>query len=72
MSASLLETVPVAVEAESSELLRSRAASLREQADNLPPVLATTYRRRAAELELAAWVTDIESGVPYDRIRPAA
>ena len=58
--------------AESAELLRDRAASLRTQAEHLPEVLATTYRRRAAELELQAWVIEIESGVPYDQIRPAA
>jgi hypothetical protein len=61
-----------AIDTEAAELLRSRAASLRAQADALPELLATTYRRRAAELELQAWVTDVESGVPYDLIRPAA
>lgn len=54
------------------ELLRSRAASLRSQATGLSPLLATTYRRRASELELEAWVLDVESGLPYDEIRPAA
>lgn len=60
------------LDTESAEHLRNRAASLRLQADGLPDLLATTYRRRAAELELQAWVTDVESGVPYDLIRPAA
>lgn len=42
------------VEHERSMLL-GRARSLRAQAGSLPDVLAATYRRRAAELELQAW-----------------
>lgn len=57
---------------ESADLLRHRAESLRAQARHLPEVLAVTYRRRASELELEAWVREVEAGVPYDRIRPAA
>lgn len=36
--------------------LQSRAARLRAQAGSLPPLLAATYRRRAAELDLQAWL----------------
>ena len=43
-------------------VLHDRAASLRAQADALPEVLATTYRRRAAELELEAWALELRSG----------
>jgi hypothetical protein len=58
---------------EGPELLRSRAASLRSQADQLSELLATTYRRRASELELEAWILEVEAGVPVDQIpSPAA
>jgi len=46
--------------------LRERAQSLRSQADGLVEVLATTYRRRASELELEAFLTDVAAGVPVD------
>jgi hypothetical protein len=39
-----------------AQSLRHRATSLRTQAIRLGPVLATTYRRRASELELEAFV----------------
>jgi hypothetical protein len=45
-----------------STVLHDRAASLRAQADALPELLATTYRRRAAELELEAWATELRAG----------
>lgn len=51
--------------------LRQRATSLRAQADGLPEVLATAYRRRAAELELAAWAVDAHAGVRYDDVDDA-
>lgn len=38
--------------------LRHRAASLRSQAQDLMPVLGDTYRRRAQELELEAFVIE--------------
>lgn len=53
-------------------VLRERAASLRAQAPSLPGVLASTYRRRASELELEAWVAELQSGVPEELVRPAA
>ena len=54
-------TLPTEIEHRSS-VLQDRAASLRAQADGLPEVLATTYRRRAAELELEAWALELRSG----------
>jgi hypothetical protein len=41
--------------------LRKRAASLRTQAEQLEPVLATAYRRRASELELEAFLTGLQA-----------
>jgi hypothetical protein len=35
-------------------------------------VLATAYRRRASELEFESWVSELQSGVPYDQVHPAA
>lgn len=37
-------------------IVRARAAFLREVATGVDPVLAHSMRRRAAELELTAWV----------------
>jgi hypothetical protein len=51
---------------------RERAASLRSQAGSLGEVLASAYRRRAAELELEAWVAELQSGVPVDQVASAA
>lgn len=51
---------------------RERAHSLRVQAGSLPEVLAATYRRRASELELEAWLLEVTSGLPVDEIHPAA
>jgi hypothetical protein len=39
-------------------LLRSRATSLKEQSGTLREPLATTYRRRARELELEAFLVE--------------
>jgi hypothetical protein len=36
--------------------LQGRARRLRQQAGSLTPLLAETYRRRAAELDLQAWL----------------
>lgn len=36
--------------------LRGRARRLRSQAASLHPLLAETYRRRAAELDVQAWL----------------
>ena len=43
-------------------VLNERAHSLRAQADGLPELLAKTYRRRAAELELEAWAIEVRNG----------
>jgi hypothetical protein len=43
------------------QMLVARAESLRAQAAMLPAVLAGTYRRRASELELEAWVLEVRS-----------
>ncbi len=51
---------------------RDRAASLRQQAKQLREPLATTYRRRASELELSAWVHEVQAGLPETEIRTAA
>ncbi len=53
--------------------MRQRASSLRAQADAVGPVLGETYRRRASELELEAFVSELQSGLPYDLVQvPAA
>jgi hypothetical protein len=57
---------------EQAQALREHAHSLRTQADALSPVLATTYRRRASELELEAWVLEVQSNAPAERIHAAA
>ena len=44
-------------------LLRHRAESLRQQAESLDTFLSITYRRRASELELEAWLLDVQAGV---------
>lgn len=52
--------------------MRGRASSLRTEAEQLDEFVATSFRRRAAELELEAWVLEIQSGLPYDLIASAA
>ena len=52
---------------------QQRAESLRAQAETLDAVLAATYRRRASELELEAFVSEVQSGIPYAEVHlPAA
>jgi hypothetical protein len=41
--------------------LHRRALSLRTQANHVDAVLATTYRRRASELELEAFLVALQS-----------
>jgi hypothetical protein len=55
-----------------SHVLRQRATSLRHQARVLTTPLASAYRRRASELEMEAWVSELQAGVPYDQVQPAA
>jgi hypothetical protein len=57
---------------EQSHVLRQRAHSLRQQARSLTTPLATAYRRRASELEFEAWVSELQAGLPYDEVQPAA
>ena len=57
---------------EQSHVLRQRAHSLRQQALSLTSPLATAYRRRASELEFEAWVSELQAGLPYDEVQPAA
>jgi hypothetical protein len=46
-----------------------RSRRLRHQASSVHPVLAQAYRRRAAELELAAWVRTVVSAPgPVDEL----
>lgn len=52
--------------------LREHAADLRNEANGFDEILATTYRRRAAELELEAWATEVRSGLPVTQIQPIA
>lgn len=58
---------------EQAHTLRDRAESLRAQSAYLDPVLRATYRRRASELELEAFVSELQSGLPYSQVHlPAA
>lgn len=58
---------------EQARALRDRSAALRLQAEGLDRFLATTYRRRASELELEAFVVELQAGIPYDQVHaPAA
>jgi len=68
MIASVVDTELVA----QATSLRHRAESLRTQSQKLDAFVGASYRRRASELELEAWVLDIQSGLPYDRIVSAA
>jgi hypothetical protein len=55
-----------------SVVLRDRAASLRTQARGLSPLVAGAYARRAAELELEAWIAEVQAGVPAEEVHAAA
>jgi hypothetical protein len=56
---------------QNAKLLRERATSLRVQADMLTAPLAAAYRRHASELELEAWISEVQAGVPEDSLRAA-
>jgi hypothetical protein len=69
------DTTDVVIDAELVALahaLRSRAESLRDQSLTVEEVLATTFRRRASELELEAWVTEIQAGLPESQLHALA
>jgi len=56
-----------AIDAAFTKALRSRAESLRSRSASLNPVLASTYQRRACELELELWVHEVRCGIsPID------
>ena len=44
-------------------VLRARAAFLRDVAVGVEPILATSIRRRASELELEAWVLELRDTI---------
>jgi hypothetical protein len=53
--------------------MRERAEHLRVQADAEPQLLGRTYRRRASELELEAFLVELSAGLPDDQVHaPAA
>jgi hypothetical protein len=52
--------------------MRHRAESLRQQAADLDEVLGMSYRRRASELEMEAWVLEVRAGVPEKLLHHAA
>lgn len=54
-----------------AKLLREKATSLRVQADMLSAPLASAYRRHASELELEAWITEVQAGVPEEHLQVA-
>jgi hypothetical protein len=56
---------------DTAKILRERAASLRAQAAMLTAPLASAYRRHASELELGAWISEVQAGVPEDRLQVA-
>jgi hypothetical protein len=56
---------------QAATLLRERATSLRVQADMLSAPLAAAYRRHASELELEAWITEVQAGVPEEQLQVA-
>jgi len=75
-------TVPVATSATDPRVdqamvtdamrLRRRAASLRARAGSIDGPLNLSYRRRASELMLQAWLLDVRSGLPLTDIPTAA
>ena len=52
--------------------LHSRARSLRHQAESLDELLALTYRRRASELELEAWLLEVQFGLTVTEAHTSA
>ncbi len=55
----LISAVPTTTAA---QVLRHRAEHLRHSAGGMHELVAQAYRRRAAELELEAWLTDLHQG----------
>jgi hypothetical protein len=71
MTTTITPTVDETLVAEATNV-RQRAESLRIQAVTLDEVLATSYRRRASELEMEAWLLEVRAGVPETELHPAA
>jgi len=65
-------TAPDAELVHQATVARDRAESLRVQSTALPAVLAATYRRRASELELEAFLLEATAGVPENEMHLAA
>lgn len=69
MKGAITTTIPEAAmlsqddEVESVEVLKQRAEALRRTADTMHDLVARAYRRRAAELELQAWLTQVKAGL---------
>jgi hypothetical protein len=70
-TATSTRSVDEALVAEAANM-RHRAESLRQQASNLDDVLSMSYRRRASELEMEAWVLEVRAGVPEPELHTAA
>jgi hypothetical protein len=47
-------------------LLKQRAEALRRRATGVHELVGQAYRRRAAELELQAWLTQVRAGLVTD------
>jgi hypothetical protein len=53
--------------------MRRRAEALRHEAAEVDnDLVARSFRRRASELELEAWVLEVRAGVPETQIHHAA
>ena len=71
ITTSTTPTVDEALVAEAA-VVRHRAESLRQQASKLDDVLGMSYRRRASELEMEAWLLEVRAGVPEPLLHHAA
>ena len=52
--------------------IRRRALNLRARATSMDGPLCISYRRRASELMLQAWLLEVRSGLPFADIVAAA
>lgn len=53
---------------EGVQALKQRAVALRRRADDVHVLVGQAYRRRAAELELQAWLTQVRAGQITDPV----
>lgn len=58
-ASSTLRLISAVTPSAQTQVLRQRAERLRRDALDMPSLVAHAYRRRAAELELEAWLTDL-------------